>query len=151
MSLPDRILPLCDLLLGAAHADRQFKDREREVVRELLGKLLGGPLTDALEARISSFVPARFELTILADEFRGEPEAERRHVLELVAAVHDADGELDMAENDYLRALAEALELPKSALDGLAVEVEVVDLREALAKVRKAPPTPPRGRTPTAG
>ena len=143
MSLPDRILPLCDLLLGAAHADLHFKDREREVVRGLLAELIAGPLTEEIEARIAAFDPARFELAAAAAELRLEPEEERHHVIQLVAAVHDADGELDLAENDYLRALAGALGLPASALAGLIVEVEVVDLREALAQVRKGPPPPP--------
>jgi tellurite resistance protein len=151
MSLPDRILPLCDLLLGAAHADQQLQAREHAVVRELLTKLLGGSLTTELEERFLEFAPAKFKLAATAAEFRGDSEEDRRHVLELVAAVHDADGELDLAENDYLIALAGALELPASALDGLAVEVEVEELREALAKVRKVPPPPPRARKPTVG
>jgi len=151
MSLPDRILPLCDLLLGAAHADQQLQARERAVVQELLGKLLGGSLTGEIEERILEFSPAKLDLAATAAEFRGASEADRRHVLELVAAVHDADGELDLAENDYLIALAGALELPASALKGLAVEVEVEDLRQALAKVRKAPPPPPRAKKPTVG
>jgi uncharacterized tellurite resistance protein B-like protein len=148
MALPDRILPLCDLLLGAAYADRQFQDRERKEVRELLVELTGAALTSELEERILEFTPARFDLAATAGEFRSDPEEDRRRLLNLVAAINDADDELDLAENDYLCALATALDLPKSALAGLAVEVEVEDLREDLTKVRKGPPPPPPARRP---
>ena len=32
----DRILPLCELLLGAAYADKELKDQEKDEVRSLL-------------------------------------------------------------------------------------------------------------------
>jgi len=144
MSLPDRILPLCDLLLGAAHADQQLQDRERQEVRELLAELTGAALTKELEHRIEAFDPARFDLAATAAEFRGDPEEDRRRLLSLVAAVHDADDELDLAEDDYLRALAGALDLPASALAGLTLEIEVEELRGSLDQVRKGPPPPPK-------
>ena len=143
MGLPDRILPLCDLLLGAAHADRQFKDRERDEIREMLADLTGEPLTAELEDRLAKFDPARFDLTATAAEFRRDPTDDRRRLLFLVAAVHDADDELDFAEDAYLRALAEALDLPASALEGLTIDVEVEVLRDSLTKIRRGPPPPP--------
>ena len=146
MALPDRILPLCDLLLGAAHADKQFKDREREEVRDMLADLTGAGLTPELEDRIAKFDPSRFDLVATAAEFRGDPADDRRRLLFLVAAVHDADDELDLAEDDYLRALAGALDLPGSALEGLTLDVEVEEMREDFAKVRKGPPPPPGNR-----
>lgn len=148
MALPDRILPLCDLLLGAAHADRHLQARERAKVRELLVELTRSELTPDLEERIVSFSSARFDLAATAAEFRSDPEEDRRRVLHLVSAIHEADGEIDLAEDDYLRALAGALDLPKSALAGLALEIEIEDLREHLAKVRKVPPPPPPPRKP---
>jgi uncharacterized tellurite resistance protein B-like protein len=144
MALPDRILPLCDLLLGAAHADRQFKDREREEVRDMLADLTGAALSKELEDRIAKFDPARFDLTATAAEFRRDPLDDRRRVLYLVAAVHDADEEIDFAEDEYLRALASALDMPEGSLAGLVLDVEVEELRDNLAKVRKGPPPPPK-------
>ncbi len=143
MALPDRILPLCDLLLGAAHADKRFVAREREAVRRTLTDLTGAALTSDLEARILEFQPSRFDLATTAAELRGDPEEDRRRLLLLVAAIHDADDELDLAEDEYLRALAAALELPASALEGLTLDVQIEELREDLAKVRKLPPPPP--------
>ena len=143
MALPDRIIPLCDLLLGAAHSDNQFKDREREEVREMLADLIGGKLTTELEQRIATFDPAKFDLAKTAGEFRTDDVDDRRRLVFLVAAINDADDEIDFAEDEYLRALAIALDLPASALAGLTVDVEIEDLRQDFAKVRKGPPPPP--------
>lgn len=76
-----------------------------------------------------------------AAEFRRDPFDDRRRLRFLVAAVHDADNEFDFAEDAYLRALTEALDLPASALDGLTIDVEV--LRDSLTKIRRGPPPPP--------
>jgi hypothetical protein len=143
MALQDRIEPLCDLLLGAAFADRVFVAREREEVQALLADLVGGRLPSRLEARIAMFDPARFDLAATAAAFATDDADDRRRVLFLVAAIHEADEELDFAEDAYLRALAAALNLPDSALAGLTLEVEVEDARDELAKLRKLPPPPP--------
>lgn len=144
MALPDRILGVCDLLLGAAYADAEFKDREREEVREMLADLTGAKLSDELAARIDSFDPGQFDLAKTAAEFQADPEDDRRRLLFLVAAVHDADEEIDFAEDDYLRSLCKALGLPDAALAGMIVDVEVEELQQVLAQVRKPPPPPPK-------
>ena len=144
MALPDRIVPLCDLLLGAAYADTQFEAREREEVRELLADLSGAKLSTELENRIAKFDPKTFDLAKTAAEFKRDDIDDRRRVLFLVAAINDADEEVDFAEDEYLRALAAALDLPSSALAGLTVDIEIEELREDFAKVRKVPPPPPK-------
>ena len=143
MAISDRILPLCDLLLGAAYADDELRDQEKDEVRGLLEEL-AGELPTEVELRIASFDPATFSLATAAAPFKSDPEDERKKVLFLVSAVIEADDEIDFAEDDYLRDLAGALGLPKSALDGLTVEVEAEDLKETLAQVRKGPPPPPK-------
>jgi uncharacterized tellurite resistance protein B-like protein len=143
MALPDRIVPLCDLLLGAAHADKQFKDREREEVRGMLADLTGGKLTTELEARIDQFDPEDFDLASTAAAFRTDSADDKRRLLFLVAAINEADEELDLAEDEYLRALAKALDLGADALAGLTVDVEIEELRTDFEKVRKGPPPPP--------
>lgn len=142
MSLSDRIVPLCDLLLGAAYADKQFKDREREEVTGMLADLAGS-LTPELSKQIESFDPKTFDLAKTVAHFSADTEDERRRLLFLVAAINDADEEHDFAEDEYLRALANALILPSSALEGLIVDVEIEELKETFEKVRKGPPPPP--------
>ena len=143
MALSDRIVPLCDLLLGAAYADKQFEAREREEVRGMLADLSGSKLSPELEHRIDTFNSAKFDLAKTAAEFKADSVDDRRRLLFLVAAINDADEEVDFAEDEYLRALAAALDLPASALAGLTVDVEVEELREEFVKVRKGPPPPP--------
>lgn len=143
MALTDRIAPLCDLLLGAAYADLELKDAEDDAVRSMLTDLSGAELTTELEHRIGSFDPATFDLAATAAAFKTDPADDRRRLLFLVAAINDVDDELDFAEDEYLRALCAALDLPASALDGLKLEFEVEDLREDFAKVRRGPPPLP--------
>jgi uncharacterized tellurite resistance protein B-like protein len=138
----DRILPLCELLLGAAYADKELKDQEKDEVRSLL-EGLAGELSADVEQKITSFDPDKFDLKTSAATFKADTEEERKKLLYLVAAVNEADDEIDFAEDDYLRALAEALDLPKSALEGLTVEIESEELKETFQAVRKGPPPVP--------
>lgn len=143
MALDDRIGPICDLLMGAAYADKKLEDREREEVREMLADLSGSKLTAELENRIKKFDPKKFDLAATAAAFKSDTEDERRKLLFLVAAINDADEEVDFAEDEYLRSLAKALSLPNTALQGLTIDVEVEELRDTFQQVRKGPPPPP--------
>jgi uncharacterized membrane protein YebE (DUF533 family) len=143
MAIADRILPLTKLLLGAAYADNELKDQERDEVRALLEEL-AGELPTEVELEIVKFDPKTFDLAAVAGEFAGDNEDDRKKLLFLVSAVIEADEEIDFSEDDYLRALAEALKLPKAALAGLTVDVETEDLKETFAQVRKGPPPPPK-------
>jgi uncharacterized membrane protein YebE (DUF533 family) len=145
MAISDRIMPLCDVLLGAAYADKELRDSEKDEVRALL-KELAGELPPEVEARIFTFEPSKFDLKQAVAPFKGDPEDDRKKLLFLASAVIEADEEIDFAEDDYLRALAEALGLPKTALDGLTVDVETEELQETFAKVRKGPPPPPKAK-----
>lgn len=143
MSMTDRIFPLSELLLGAAYADKELKDEEKDEVRKLL-QGLAGDLSPEVDAAIASFEPEKFDVTQSASAFKSDSEDDRKKILYLVASVNEADDELDFAEDDYLRALATALDLPSSALEGLTVEVETEELKDTFEKVvRKGPPPPP--------
>ena len=143
MAIADRILPLTRLLLGAAYADNEVHDKEREEVRALLEDLAGELPTD-VELEIVKFDPKSFDLALTAGEFVGDSEDDRKKLLFLVSAVIEADEEIDFSEDEYLRALASALKLPASALAGLTVDVETEDLKETFQQVRKGPPPPPK-------
>lgn len=145
MSISDRILPLCELLLGAAYADKELKEQEKDKVRDLLEEL-GGELSTDVELSIVNFDHAKFDMKRSAEAFKSDSEDDKKQVIKLVSAVNDADDELDIAEDEYLRALGEALGLPKSALAGMTVEVETEELKETFQRVRKSPPPPPKAK-----
>src|SRR5277367_5199579 len=128
MAIADRMLPLCDVLLGAAYADREVRDAERDEVRALLEDL-AGELPTEIELRIASFDPDAFDVAATAKAFAGDSEDDRKKLLFLASAVIESDDEIDLAEDDYLRALAKALALPASALAGLTVEIETEELK----------------------
>jgi uncharacterized tellurite resistance protein B-like protein len=142
MSISDRIFPLCDLLMGAAYADDELRDQEKAEVRALVEELAGG-LTAEIDKRIAAFDPKKFDVVKAAAPFRADPEDDRRKLLFLVSAVNESDEEIDFAEDDYLRALASALGLPATALEGLTVDIEDEQLKETFQQVRKGPPPPP--------
>ncbi len=110
----------------------------------MLSDLTGGKLSPELEKQIAEFDPKTFDLLRSAGAFAADADDDRRKILFLVAAVNDADEEVDFSEDEYLRALASALFLPADALTGLTVDVEIEELRETFEQVRKGPPPPPQ-------
>jgi uncharacterized membrane protein YebE (DUF533 family) len=142
MSTSDRIFPLCELLLGAAYADDELHPQEKTEIRALLVEL-AGELRIEVEACIASFEPAKFDLSSIIGIFRDDTEEERHKLLLLVSTVIEADDEIDLAENEYLRQLATALALPPSALAGLTVDVEVEEIKDTFNAVRRGPPPIP--------
>jgi uncharacterized tellurite resistance protein B-like protein len=143
MPATDRLIPLSDLLLGAAYADGHFASREKEKVAELLTSLLEeDDLPAALMAWIDAFDPKSFDLAASCAEFAEDAPVDKRQLLELIAAVHDADEELDLAEDDYLKAVAAELDATDQ-LDGLALVIEIEKLRTSMSRLRAVPPPPP--------
>lgn len=144
MTTSDRIYPLCELLLGAAYADGELKEQEATEIHALLIELAGETRVE-VEACIASFEPEAFDLVSLVGYFRDDTEEQRAKLLVLASKVVDADDEVDLAENEYLCALAKALALPPSALAGIAIDIEAAELQETFDQVRKGPPPiPPR-------
>lgn len=140
MSSNDRIMVLTDLLLGAVHADGNAEGSEEAAVRKLLRDLHGAALPDAVDARIKGFDAKTFDLAAAARDFVADATVKKRRLLELVAAVRDADDVIDLAEDDYMVRLATALGMQKSEYADLTLEIE--ELREAFEDVRKPPPFP---------
>jgi uncharacterized tellurite resistance protein B-like protein len=138
----DRILPLCELLLGAAYADEELREQEKDEVRALV-KDLSGSVPAEVDERIKTFDPKQFDLAKAVLPFAEDSEDDRRKLLILVSAINEADEEIDLREDEYLRALAKALSLPDKALEGLVIDVEAEELEELFERARRPPTKPP--------
>lgn len=115
---------ITDLLLGAAYADKRLESKEREAIGAMLTKLLGvSALPDAQRDRIKAFNPAKLDVAASAGALASLAAADKRKLIDLVASVNEADGEIDLAEDAYLRKVAQALGLPDSEIDDLTIEM----------------------------
>ena len=130
---------IADVLMAAAHADQHLDQRERDSVSSLLEKLLGaGKVPESVNKRIQLFEMGDFDLTETVKEL-GEPSAEqRRKILELVAAVHEADDVIDLDEHEFLVQLAQALGAAEDEYKDLTLEVlSVEELAASLSDIAK--------------
>src|SRR5262245_59991253 len=125
----DRIESIGEILLAAAHADEHVEPAEIARIKEITSQIWSGgsaerlPLPEGLLARFSGFDLASFAIHRAVEPFLGSPVETKRRLIELVVSVHDADGELDYAEDAFVRRLG--LEL------GLALE-QFLDLLHAV-------------------
>jgi uncharacterized tellurite resistance protein B-like protein len=139
MTMKDRLPIVADLLMDAAYADERLEGDEKDAVKRLLREVLD---TQALpmdvDFRIDEFDPKTFDRAQAAAAFSGDPEPLKLRLLELVAAVHVADGEIDFAEDEHLRALGSALGLAPERFSGLVVDVveEMDDIGQDLERLR---------------
>ncbi|HVZ37336.1 MAG TPA: TerB family tellurite resistance protein, partial [Polyangiaceae bacterium] len=137
MKVRDRIGPIADLFLGAMYADERFDAEEKEAVRRLLCDLIVRPeLPPELEQRIAEFDPASFDLAATARDFARDPPMNRRRLLELVAQLCVADGELDLDEDDYLHRLARELGMEPSEYEDIVLDYESHELRKSFELLR---------------
>ncbi len=136
--------PLCELLMAAAYSDKEFHEREKDVIVKRLTDLSGEELSPELNATIEAFDRNGFDLEMTCAVFVNDPESEKRNLLELIAAVHDADEVYDFAEDDFLRSVAKALKLDDTALKGLAIDYKVEALSKKLTSVSTPPAVPKR-------
>jgi len=128
-----RIDRICDLLLGAAYADDEFHDRERGIIIELLVKLTrSSELPADLRVRIEAFDPKGFDVDACAGTFARDAEEDKVKLIELIAAVHEADDEFSFAEDDYLRRVGIALGIEASRVESLAFDFEIDELQDSL-------------------
>ncbi|MCA9649376.1 MAG: TerB family tellurite resistance protein [Myxococcales bacterium] len=122
--MKDHIETLTDLLLGAAYADKRLEGRELETIRALLERVTAqSPLPDEVEQRIKAFNPAKHDARAAAASLAFLSAEDRRTVADLVAWVTEADEEIDLAEDRYLRQVAEGLGLDDEAIAELTVEI----------------------------
>lgn len=139
------ILTITDLLLGAVYADGERTGEEIQTVRDLLKELLDSKeLPESIEKRITIFEPGDFSLEESAAELKGAEPLRKRKLLELVAAVRDADDEHSIAEDEYIVSLAKALGMKESEYSDLTLDFEIEDLREHLGALKSMPPALPK-------
>jgi Undecaprenyl-phosphate glucose phosphotransferase len=107
------LFPVADVLLAAAHSDRPASYEEVNAVRKLLCVRLGvTELPQRLEERILAFDPqTRRDLSAIVHELSDDAEVGRTSMVELTRAVCEADGSLDLREDEFMLALAIALSL----------------------------------------
>src|SRR6478609_11372683 len=138
MTMKDRLPIVADLLMDAAHADQRLEGEETEAVKGLLAGILEVPnLPMDLAFRIDEFDAKTFDRAAATKAFAADPPDLKKRLLELIAAVHAADGEIDFAEDDHLRAVGAALGLPDDSYKELVVDiVEEIDLGDDLERIR---------------
>jgi uncharacterized tellurite resistance protein B-like protein len=136
--MKDRLPLVADLLMDAAHADNALAGEEKVAVKRLLREILEAPaLPMDLDFRIEEFAPEKFDLKATAAAFANDTPVVKRRILELCAAVHAADGEIDFTEDEQLRRVATALGVPPDAYKDMVVTViEEIDLGEDLDHIR---------------
>jgi uncharacterized tellurite resistance protein B-like protein len=138
---------IADLLMGAAYADDQLDGREVDTVLSCLAKVMNvdedalpGEITD----RIGVFEPGGFDPVTAVAALGLQDDGEKRNLIELIAAVTDADETFDLDENTYVETVAQALGLAKEAYGDLTVEILSVENLQAVGKkLIEPPPLPP--------
>ncbi|GAB5542249.1 MAG: TerB family tellurite resistance protein [Sandaracinaceae bacterium] len=143
MKVRDRILVITDLFLGALWADEEFTEDEQRAVRKLLADLMlctPDDLPTNVEDRIAGFDPLTFDLEGATKDFEADPPMAKRRLLELVGKMVDADGVMDMKEDEYLRRLAKCLDMDYDEYSDLVLDYEIEELRESFEALRTPPP-----------
>jgi uncharacterized tellurite resistance protein B-like protein len=119
---------ITQLLLGAAYADKRLEGAEVTRIREILLQILRADTLDPHhEELLVSFNPAAFNVHAVAAGLKDLDSRDKRTLLELIASVNDADDELDLAEDAYLRNVALGFGVPESEFKDLALEVLAED------------------------
>jgi uncharacterized tellurite resistance protein B-like protein len=133
---------LTDVLMAGAHADEDLDGREVEAVERLLIGLIKGAdaLPEGLGNRIRYFDPEDFDLGATIGALGELSMDQRRAVLEMLSDLSEADEEIDLAEDEFLRSVADAMGATAEEMKGLTVDVELV---VEASPSRRAPPPPP--------
>src|SRR3954464_4171042 len=138
MTMKDRLPLVADLLMEAAHADDRLVGEEKDAVKSLLcGILEVHSLPMDLAFHVDEFDAKSFDRAAATGAFANDAPALKKRLLELIAAVHAADGEIDFAEDAHLRAVGEALGMPADSFKDLVVDVvEEIDIGDDLERLR---------------
>lgn len=137
--MKERINTVADLLMAAAHADCRLEGVEQSAVRRLLRSLVDAEELPAdLEQRLQAFQPGAFDVAQAGAAFAADPPATKRQLLELLANVHGADEEYDLAEDELVHQLGKAMGLDEGTYrDLVANVVEEIQLRASSDALRR--------------
>lgn len=130
--------------MAAAHADPLQTEPPYDIVCAALKQVMGaGYLLSDMDGRLKAFDIESFDVDATVSALAFEDAAQKRQLLELIAAVHDADQILAEEEDEYLRTVAEALEVPPESYADLTLDVEDrLSLYEARDSLLGPPPKP---------
>ena len=122
--MKDHIDTITDLLLGAAYADKRLEGREIDTIRALLEKVVGeSPLPAAQEDRIKNFNPAKHDASKAAASLAWLSDEEKHMVVDLIGYVTEADDEIDLAEDEYMRKVATGLGMSDEDIAKFTIEI----------------------------
>ncbi|HEX6243965.1 MAG TPA: exopolysaccharide biosynthesis polyprenyl glycosylphosphotransferase [Polyangiales bacterium] len=118
------MFPVAEALLAAAHSDRPASAEEHEAIRRVLCDRLGvDQLPERLAQRIDAFDPNKhFDFAALVKEVELEQMVGRRSLVELTRQVCDVDGGLDLREDEFMLALAFALNVDPKEVDHIVYD-----------------------------
>jgi uncharacterized tellurite resistance protein B-like protein len=111
------------LLLGAAYADKRLEGAEVARIEQILRTVVGGEPEPEQMDLLRNFNPAAFNVHSSASMLVGLDPADKRTLLELIASVNDADDELDLAEDAYLRHVALGMGVSEADIADLTLDV----------------------------
>lgn len=100
------------ILMGAAYADGLIDGIEEDTIINLLNEMIGDEdLPDEVIQVLNDFDLEEFNLEAVAEELAEEEESHRYRLLQMTASLREADGAIDMEEDEFMLRLAEALDL----------------------------------------
>ena len=135
----EQLKSLLDILLAAAAADGHTDAKEKAVIRKVLDEMgMEDPaMRTELEGHQWNFELASFDLSESVHGLGELSMEERRIVLRLLERVEEADGVIDLEEENFIREVAKALGLEGEELEALTLQI-----------VETTPPPLPKGEKP---
>ncbi len=123
-----QVCQVAELLLGAANADGDFDGHEAEVIGDILRSLVtGGALPSEVTGHLAQFDVDEMQINSSTEELRGLSEANREAILGLVVKVVEADEVHDLAEDEYIHQVAEALDVDETHYTQYTVDlIEII-------------------------
>ncbi|MEZ4459950.1 MAG: TerB family tellurite resistance protein [bacterium] len=121
-----QLAALCDLLMAAAHADGEFDGLEAGEIADVLDEVVQGTLPAEISIRLSRYNTSSFDLHAAAAPLQSLSVDDKEAILSLVTRVIEADDLHDLAEADFIRAVAGELGCDTTQVEAATFEVEIL-------------------------